>query len=103
MSLGSQYRHWDGQQDIPKHHEYHGFDYKSLRNYEGVLKWVADGYISVHSHTKEDTRLHANKTVNSIDLSKALRKADGLGIQPEDGQNPCLLYTSDAADDPTLV
>lgn len=44
--------------------------------------------VTIHSHTKKDIRLHANKTVKSIDLSKALREADGLGIKPEDGQNP---------------
>lgn len=48
---------------------------------------VADGYISIHSHAEEDDWLYANKTMNSINLSKALREANGLDIKPEYGQN----------------
>lgn len=47
---------------------------------------VTDGYVSVHRHAEEDTRLYAQEAVDGIDLSKTLREADGLGIKPEDNQ-----------------
>lgn len=52
-----------------------------------MLKWGADDYISIHNQAEEDAWLHANKTVNSICLSIALREADGLVIKPKDSQN----------------
>lgn len=48
---------------------------------------MADGYVSVHCHAEEDTRLHTQEAVDGIDLSKTLREADGLGIKPENSQN----------------
>jgi hypothetical protein len=48
---------------------------------------VTNSYISIKSHAKEDPRLHANKAVNGIDLSKTFRKANDLGIKPKDGKD----------------
>ena len=49
---------------------------------------MTDGYVSVHCHAQEDTRLHAKEIMDDIHLNKTFREADGLGIKPEDGQNP---------------
>lgn len=58
---------------------------QNFNNY-GVLKWAADGYISIHSYTKEGVWLHADKTVKSVNLNKAFMEVDGFGIKPEDAR-----------------
>lgn len=47
--LGSQYRQWNGQQNISEYHRYCDFDHKNLSDYGGMLKEIANSYISIHS------------------------------------------------------